>query len=213
MFFHIQSNRNKTRRDFSGLNMNFPKCFLSKHTALVGKDFFRSRNPGDDLYITKSPNVLNSFWRILLEPFPRSKLPPFGDFWWLTTVFVWEGLFKKKIQPPPTLAPTMCLFWRFKAGGTRRPYPTQTNKFRPRRHKLHLKSRSILYHNVSPKTIDVRRREAVMALLWAFLRPAKPVKPASSKHGKQRMAFRRLVVRAACWMMSSSILNSDRLVK
>ena len=38
---------------------------------------------------------------------------------------------------------------------------------------------------------------------WAFLRPAKPVKPASSKHGKQRMAFRRLVVRAACWMMST----------
>lgn len=33
---------------------------------------------------------------------------------------------------------------------------------------------------------------AVMVFFWAFLRPAKPVKPASSKHGKQRMAFRRL---------------------
>ena len=44
---------------------------------------------------------------------------------------------------------------------------------------------------------------AVMVFFWAFLRPAKPVKPASSKHGKQRMAFRRLVVRAACWMMST----------
>ena len=109
---------------------------LSKHTPLVGKIFSKQKSWRRFVYYQVTKCLKTYFGKFFWNRSPIPKLPPLGDFWWWQQ-YSCEKVCSKKIQPPPTLAPTMCLFWRnTRQVRTGRPYPTQIKKFRPRRHKL-----------------------------------------------------------------------------
>ena len=82
MFFHIQQKQNQERFQWPE-HMHFQKCFLSKHTPLVGKIFCEAEilekiciSPGHQMWKTY-------FGAFFWNRSPHSKLPPFGDFcWW-----------------------------------------------------------------------------------------------------------------------------------
>ena len=222
MFFHIQQKQNQERFQWPE-HMHFQKCFFVKTHPTCWQDFFSKQKSWRRFVYHQVTKCLKTyhgafFWNRSHIP----KLPPLGDFWWWQQ-YSCEKVCQKKIQPPPTLAPTMCLFWRnTRQVGPDDPTQPKTTNSDHGDTNFSWMWRSRLYHSYITKDDRSNRctslvklsnyfikfqlsvqNTAMMVFFWAFLRPAKPVKPASSKHGKQRMAFRRLVVRAACWMMST----------